>query len=109
MPYFFKDVLYNAGIGLVEVTDRNVVQAGDIVKTDYTGYLDGKAFSGGSTISANGTSNPAWIDVTNNCGIDNATGDATGYFIDGFSAGLIGAKIGEPKRADVTFPDKYSN
>ena len=106
---YFSNVVYEAGIGLTEVKDRNTVQAGDIVKTDYTGYLDGKAFSGGSTISADGKSNPAWIDVSENCGIDPTSGAASGYFIEGFSAGLIGAKIGQKTSSDVTFPADYSN
>ena len=106
---YFSNVVYNAGIGVMEVKDRDTVQEGDIVKTDYTGYLNGEAFSGGSTISADGTSNPAWIDVSNNCGIDTSTGESSGYFIDGFSDGLVGAKIGQKTSSQVTFPADYSN
>ena len=54
-----------------------------------------------------GVSNPQWIDVDNNCGIDATTGSATSGFIPGFTDGLIGAKIGETKSADVTFPENY--
>ena len=106
---YFNNVVYSAGIGLMEVKDRDTVQAGDIVKTDYTGYLNGTAFSGGSTIASDGTSDPAWIDVSNNCGIDASSGEASGYFIDGFSDGLIGAKIGQKTSSNVTFPENYSN
>lgn len=105
---YFSDVLFDAGVALVKVTDRDEVQAGDIVKTDYTGYLNGEAFSGGSTVQ-NGVSNPQWIDVSGNCGIDASTGDATSSFIPGFTDGLVGAKIGEKKSGDVTFPENYSN
>lgn len=108
LDVYFSDVLFDAGVALVQVTDRDVVQAGDIVKTDYTGYLNGEAFSGGSTIQ-DGVSNPQWIDVTNNCGIDASTGSATSSFIPGFTDGLVGAKIGETKSGDVTFPEDYSN
>lgn len=106
---YFSDVLYSAGVGVIEVKDRDTVREGDIVKTDYTGYLNGEAFSGGSTIASDGTSNPAWIDVSNNCGIDTESGQASGYFIDGFSDGLIGAKIGQKTSSEVTFPTDYSN
>ncbi len=105
---YFTEVLFDAGVALVQVTDRDTVQAGDIVKTDYTGYLNGEAFEGGSTIQ-NGVSNPQWIDVSGNCGIDTSTGSATSSFIPGFTDGLIGAKIGEKKSGDVTFPESYGN
>ncbi len=99
---YFSTVVYSADIGVMEVTDRDTVQAGDIVKTDYTGYLNGEAFSGG-------TATDQWIDVTNNCGIDTSSGEASGYFIDGFSDGLVGAKIGQKTSSEVTFPTEYSN
>lgn len=99
---YFSNVLYSAGIGLVEVKDRTTVQEGDIVKTDYKGLLNGEAFSGG-------TAADQWIDVKNNCGINTSTGEATGSFIDGFSAGLVGAKVGETKSHNVKFPDNYGN
>lgn len=99
---YFSNVVYNAGVGVIEVTDRDTVQAGDIVKTDYTGYLNGEAFSGG-------TATDQWIDVSNNCGIDTSSGESSGYFIDGFTDGLIGAKKEQKTSSEVTFPDDYSN
>lgn len=99
---YFTTVAYNAGIGLVEVKDRDIVQEGDIVKTDYKGLLDGTAFEGG-------TATDQWIDVKNNCGVDTSSGEATGGFIDGFATGLVGAKVGETKSHDVKFPDNYGN
>lgn len=99
---YFSNVVYSAGIGLVEVKDRDTVQEGDIVKTDYKGLLNGEAFSGG-------TAADQWIDVKNNCGINTSTGEATGGFIDGFAAGLVGAKVGETKSHNVKFPDNYGN
>ena len=99
---YFTDVLFNAGVGYIKVTDRDTVQAGDIVKTDYTGYLNGVAFSGG-------TATEQWIDVSNNCGVDPSTGSSTSGYIPGFTDGLIGAKVGEKASGDVTFPENYQN
>lgn len=108
LEYYYM-IIYNAGEGLVEVTDRDTVQEGDIVKIDYTGYLDGEAFEGGSTISEDGTSNPQIIDVSNNCSVDTSDGSAGSSFIDGFSDGLIGAKKGETVKHNVTFPESYGS
>lgn len=99
---YFSNVVYSAGIGVMEVTDRDTVQAGDIVKTDYTGYLNGTAFSGGAATDQ-------WIDVSENCGIDTSSGKSTAYFIDGFTDGLVGAKIGQKTSSEVTFPADYGN
>ena len=99
---YFSNAVYAAGIALVEVKDRDTVQAGDIVKTDYKGLLNGEAFSGG-------TAADQWIDVSNNCGVDTSSGSATGGFIDGFADGLVGAKVGEVKSHNVTFPANYGN
>ncbi|MBR4027231.1 MAG: FKBP-type peptidyl-prolyl cis-trans isomerase [Lachnospiraceae bacterium] len=98
----FTSFFANAGIGLVEVTDRDTIQDGDIVKVDYTGYESGEAFEGGSA-------KDQYIDVTNNCGIDGSTGAATGGFIEEFTSALLGAKVGETINGDVTFPEKYQN
>ena len=97
---YFSNVLYEAGVGIVKVTDRDTVQEGDIVKTDYTGYVNNQKFE-------NGAATDQWIDVSNNCGIDVSTGQSSGGFIDGFSAGLVGAKIGEPTDSPVVFPETY--
>lgn len=99
---YFTNVVYSAGVALVEVKDRTTVQKGDIVKTDYTGYLNGEAFSGGSA-------KDQWIDVENNCSVNTATGDSAGAYIEGFTDGLVGAKIGESTNSYVTFPENYSN
>lgn len=99
---YFTNIVYSAGIALVEVKDRDVVQKGDIVKTDYKGLLNGEAFSGGSA-------SDQWIDVANNCGVDVSSGESTGGFIAGFADGLVGAKVGEVKSHNVTFPESYGN
>lgn len=76
------------GINTEEITDRNIVQDGDIVNLDYTGYMDGEAFEGGS-----GT------------GYDLTIGSDS--FIDGFEDGIIGATVGETIDIIVTFPEDY--
>ena len=85
------------GVKGVEVTDRDTVQDGDLVLVDYTGYHNNEAFDGGSATDV-------MIDVSNNCEATQQTG-----YIDGFSDGLIGAKVGEETSSDVKFPDEYSN
>ncbi|MCI8371088.1 MAG: hypothetical protein HFI75_01555 [Lachnospiraceae bacterium] len=64
--------------------------SGDTVNIDYTGYMDGATFDGGS-----GT------------GFDLEIG--SGQFIPGFEDQLIGMNIGETKTIDVTFPQEYKN
>lgn len=71
----------------VAVTDR-AAKNGDIVDIDYVGLKDGAAFDGGT---------------------------AQGYklelgshsFIDGFEEGLVGAKTGEERSLNLTFPEQY--
>ena len=98
---YCTDVLNGAGLGLVEA-DRDVVQEGDIVLVDYTGYKDGVAFSGGAATNQ-------WIDVTGNCSYDTSTGASGSYYIEGFTDGLVGAKIEEKVSSDVTFPENYDS
>ena len=105
---YFNQLVYGAGIGIIEVTDRDTVQKGDIVKTDYTGYVDGKPFKGGSTIT-DGKSNAQYIDVDNNAGFNISTGATSGGFIDKFTDGLIGAKKNEDKSTKVKFPKGYGD
>ena len=95
-------IITNAGIGFTKVTDRDVIQEGDIVKVDYTGYQNGEAFSGGSATDQ-------WLNVSENCAMDLSTGESTGGFIDGFTAGLLGKKAGETIRYEVKFPDDYGS
>lgn len=59
-----------------EITEDRAVQENDTVNIDYTGYMDGKEFSGGSATDT-----------------DLLIG--SGQFIDGFESGLIGAKKGD--------------
>lgn len=74
---------------------KTVVEAGDIVNVDYVGKLDGVAFDGGTAYDQD-------IDVSGNC----AAGGTTGY-IEGFTAGILGAEVGTEVDCDVTFPENY--
>ena len=85
------------GVKGIEVKDRDTVQDGDLVLVDFTGYHNGEAFD-------NGAATDVMIDVSNNCEATQQTG-----YIDGFSDGLIGAKVGEETSSDVKFPDEYPN
>lgn len=72
-----------------EVTDR-AVEAGDIVNIDYEGLKDGVAFDGGTATD---------YDLT----------IGSGSFIEGFEDGLIGAKVGDKVKLDITFPEDYQS
>ncbi len=80
-----------AYVDYTQVTDRPV-QYGDAVDIDYTGYMDGEAFEGGST---NGGGVEVFIGVSS--------------FIDGFLEQIVGHMPGETFDINVTFPDPYQN
>ena len=63
---------------------------GDTVNIDYVGMKDGVAFEGGTAE-----------------GQDLTLG--SGSMIDGFEDGLVGAKKGETKTLNLTFPEDYAN
>lgn len=88
-------LLVSLGIGYKEVTDRKIVQAGDYVNVDFTGYHDGEAFGGGAA-------KDVLIDVDNNSEVTTGT-----IYIEGFSDGLLGAEVGSTVSSDVRFPDEY--
>ena len=62
---------------------------GDTVTIDYVGKIDGEEFDGGS-----------------DQGADLKLG--SGKFIDGFEDGLIGARKGETRTLNLTFPEDYT-
>lgn len=62
---------------------------GDTVNIDYVGKIDGEEFDGGS-----------------DQGADLKLG--SGKFIDGFEDGLIGARKGETRTLNLTFPEDYT-
>ena len=75
-----------------EAEKRTVVENGDTIDLDYTGYLDGEPFDRGST---NGQGTTLKI--------------GSGTYIPGFEEGCIGHEIGETFDLTVTFPDNYGN
>jgi trigger factor len=63
-------------------------KSGDLVTIDYDGSVDGEPFDGGK-------------------GEDMAVQLGSGQLIPGFEDQLIGAKTGDKRKLDVTFPDDY--
>lgn len=78
--------ILNTEAGL-EVTD------GVTVNIDYTGYIDGEEFEGGSTEGYG----PQDLIIGSNT------------YIEGFEEGLIGHKVGETVELNLRFPDEYYN
>lgn len=74
---------------VVEMPEKTVVEDGDLVNIDYTGYRDGTAFDNGAAKGHN-------LRI------------GSGSFIPGFEEGLIGAAVGETVSLDLTFPEDYS-
>lgn len=70
------------------VEEDKAAELGDTVNIDYKGLLDGEAFDGGTAE-----------------GYDLELG--SGSFIDGFEDGLVGAKKGESRSLNLTFPEAY--
>ena len=66
------------------------VADGDVICLDYTGYLDGEAFDGGSAEAAT-------LEI------------GSGSFVGDFEDQMIGHKKGDSFTIDVTFPDDYTN
>ncbi|SHH26220.1 trigger factor [Tepidibacter thalassicus] len=77
----------NQNARLVTVEDRPV-QDKDTVTIDFEGFVDGEAFEGGKGENYN-------LVI------------GSGTFIPGFEEQLIGAKIGEEVKVNVTFPEEY--
>lgn len=75
------------------------VTDGVIFNFDFTGYINGVKFEGGS-----GTNTFAYIDGDD---FITVTTSGTGRFIDGFAQGTLGAAIGEEIEVPVTFPEDY--
>lgn len=71
----------------IDVADRTA-KIDDQVNIDYTGFVDGEAFAGGSAQGHTLTL-------------------GSGAFIPGFEDQIIGMQIGEEKEINVTFPENY--
>lgn len=72
----------------VPIEHPRAVAKGDVVVIDFTGFLDGKPFEGGSAEKFK-------------------LGVGSGSFIPGFEEQLIGMTYGEERTIAVTFPDNY--
>ena len=73
---------------LVDAPADAAVKNNDFVTLDFEGFVDGAAFEGGK-----GEDYPLQI--------------GSGSFIPGFEDQLIGAKVGEERDVNVTFPEEY--
>ena len=71
-----------------EISKDSAIKEGDTVNIDYVGKKDGKKFDGGSAE-----------------GYDLEIGSDS--FIDGFEDGLIGKKVGDKVKLELTFPEDY--
>lgn len=71
------------------VVKEDVAKLGDTVVMDFEGFVDGKAFEGGKAENY-------------------ALELGSGQFIPGFEDQLVGAKAGEDKEVNVTFPTEYT-
>lgn len=76
--------LFCAGCDAGDVTAQN----GDTVVIDFAGYLDGVQFPGGTAESY-----PLVL--------------GSGQFVPGFEEQLVGAKKGEERDVNITFPKQY--
>lgn len=83
-----NSILYENEI-VKQITDR-VVANGDIVNINFSGYLDGVLFEGGSAEAYE-------LEIGSNS------------FIDGFEEGLVGAAVGEELDLNLTFSSTYHN
>lgn len=76
--------------GTTESVTEGVTANGDTISLDYSGLLDGTAFSGGTA-----------TDVSYTIG--------SGKFIDDLDKGLVGLTVGEEYDISCKFPDNYSS
>lgn len=75
---------------LVEEPDGTAAETGHVLSIDFVGRIDGEAFEGGS-----------------GKGVELEIGG--GRFIAGFEEQLVGARSGDDRTVEVTFPDDYGN
>ncbi len=77
----------NKNARMIDIDDR-AVKKGDFTVIDFEGFVDGVTFEGGKAENHN-------LEI------------GSGQFIPGFEDQLVGAKIGEEKEINVTFPEEY--
>jgi trigger factor len=75
------------GFARLEPVEREAAE-GDSLLIDFEGFVDGAAFEGGKAE-------------------DYLLGLGSGQLIEGFEEQLVGAKAGEDRKVEVTFPDEY--
>ncbi len=73
---------------MVDAEEGAAVEKDNFITLDFKGFVDGEAFAGGE-----GKDYPLQI--------------GSNSFIPGFEDQLIGAKVGEEKEVNVTFPEEY--
>lgn len=73
---------------LIDAAEGDTVKDGDFITLDYTGTVDGEKFAGGEAK-------------------DQPLDIGSHKFIGDFEEQLIGAKVGEERTVNVTFPDEY--
>jgi len=92
---YIDEMIEKAG-AYADDPEADTVLEDSVIRADYVGKLDGVAFDGG-------TASDSIIDVANN------SEAVQGYsYIEGFTNGLAGAKVGEEVDVAVTFPEDYS-
>ncbi len=74
----------------VSITQDRPLKEGDIAVFDFTGYIDGEKFDGGSAE-----------------GYELEIG--SGRFIPGFEDQMVGMKRGEERKIDIKFPEEYQS
>jgi len=72
------------------VTEERPAETGDVLVIDFVGSVDGVKFEGGEASGHN-------LEL------------GSGSFIPGFEEQLIGAKVGDHRAVNVTFPDPYAS
>ena len=80
--------LASANKSWTDAAEGKAAETGDQVVIDFAGSVKGKAFEGGT-------------------GEDMAVELGSGRLIPGFEEQLVGAKVGDKRTLDVTFPDDY--
>ncbi len=77
--------------GLTKMEEKlEAIENGDTAIINYTGYLNGEKFEGGSATNSS-------LEI------------GSGRFIDGFESGLVGKVAGENVSLNLKFPDGYHN
>lgn len=75
---------------------KGKVKDGDTANIYYVGRINGKKFDGGSCTKKD---TPSGYDLT----------IGSNQFLDGFEEQLVGKKVGDTVKVNVTFPDPYQN